>query len=328
MSIFSPYKTDENRVTGAFLSVLEHLNTKTLLNFLELLLDDSSITLIEFKNQYKIGDSVPDGRIAANFEYLIETKITTNKVNENQIERHCQGEWPDHKRLILLTPHLDDPTKTFEKEELKSKVTWANFDKVVETIDEILKDPLLLQDREVFLMDQLKDFITKMGLLKEDNTDQVLIIPAKRAWPNYEKFGIYRCQVGRYFKPSGYLGFYYDKAIQTTLPRILAYVDDFNMVTDDIENAHILPLNDATKEEVKKRLAEVRARLNGAWKDNQKFIVLADKGDSRNRELPKEIENKKLSKAGKPTAFVQKQTYVSINTLRKAKDTSDLSMEE
>lgn len=72
----------------------------------------------------------------------------------------------------------------------------------------------MLQDREKFLLSELNEFLTQEGLLAEDYSDKVLIIPAGNAWEYYLQFGIYKCQESRTFQLSSYMAFYNEGEIK------------------------------------------------------------------------------------------------------------------
>jgi F0F1-type ATP synthase delta subunit len=56
-SIFSTYSTPENRVTSTILAVFEKINSTTVTRILQVLMEDSTIELIEYENQVKATDS-------------------------------------------------------------------------------------------------------------------------------------------------------------------------------------------------------------------------------------------------------------------------------
>lgn len=74
-SIFSTYHNAENRVTSTILAVLERLSNPTLSAIFQGIEGESNFKMITFENQYKNGNSIPDARIFASLDYIIETKI-------------------------------------------------------------------------------------------------------------------------------------------------------------------------------------------------------------------------------------------------------------
>lgn len=325
-SIFSTYNTTENRVTSTILAVFEKLNSSTVTRILQVFLEDSTIELIEYENQVKSHDSVPDGRIKGLFDYVIETKVVPNKIDKKQIKNHCKFLKYDFSRLLVLTPDPDYPKTLKELDsEYTDKIIWGNFDKIIEGINSVIQESILLLDREKFLLSELKEFIINQQLIAEDYSQKVLIVPAGRAWGFYEKYSIYRCQANRTFQQSSYLGFYADKQIKDFFPKILGYIDNLNIQKDDLDSIKITVVNKGNKQEIKNRIIEIKNRLNpGDWNENFKFIVLTEKDNCETFKSDNPIANDKTSYSDKATAFVQKQTYLNLENLKGKKYTSEL----
>lgn len=325
--IFSTYSTAENRVTSTILAVFERLNSSTVTRILQILMEDSTVELIEYINQAKHADSVPDGRIKGLFDYFIETKITPNAIrNKKQIENHCKALKYDFSKLLILTPDLDCPSiiQNFKSQSDK-QIIWGNFDKMVEGIDSCMTESILLLDREKFLLSELKEFIIKEGLLSEDYSQKVAIVPAGFAWGFYNQYSIYRCQPNRTFQPTAYMGFYADKEIKEYFPKILGYVDSLN-IQENLSTADIRCLNGTKESLVRERLVHLKNRLESEeWNQNYKYIILTELHDVETVKLDKPIKNNKTSYSNKGTAFVQKQVYFNITDLEGKIYTSELN---
>ncbi len=106
-SIFSTYHNAENRVTSTILAVLERLSNPTLSAIFQGIEGESNFKMITFENQYKNGNSIPDARIFASLDYIIETKIEKNTVYSDQLERHLNNS--KEAKLIVLTPDESCP---------------------------------------------------------------------------------------------------------------------------------------------------------------------------------------------------------------------------
>jgi len=325
-SIFSTYSTAENRVTSTILAVFEKLNSSTVTRILQVLMEDSTVELIEYENQVKSYDSVPDGRIKGLFDYIIETKVVANGINTEQIENHCKFLKYDFSRLLVITPDYEIPKSLKELDsKFTDKIIWGNFDKIIEGIDSVIQESILLLDREKFLLSELKEFIINQRLTAEDYSRKVLIIPAGSAWSFYEKYSVYKCQANRTFKQSSYLGFYADKQIKKVFPKILGYIDCLNIQKDDLSKVEITIVNDANQQEVRDRMVEIKNGLKGdEWNENLKYIVLTRKGDGKTFLNDYPIDNDKTSYSDKGTAFVQKQTYQNLDDLKGKRYTSEL----
>jgi|SRR5690554_3497934 len=325
-SIFSTYSTAENRVTSTILAVFEKLNSSTVTRILQILMEDSTVELIEYENQVKSYDSVPDGRIKGLFDYIIETKVVPNGISKKQIKNHCKFLKYDFSRLLVLTPDFDYPTSLKELDsQYTDKIIWGNFDKIIEGIDSVIQESILLLDREKFLLSELKEFIINQRLTAEDYSRKALIIPAGSAWSFYEKHSVYKCQANRTFKQSSYMGFYADKQIKEYFPRILGYIDSLNIQKDDLNTVKITTVNNSNEQEIRSKLIEIKKGLKpDEWNENFKFMVLTEKNDNETFKNDNPIDNDKTSYSDKGTAFVQKQTYLNLDDLRGKKYTSEL----
>lgn len=325
-SIFSTYSTPENRVTSTILAVFEKINSTTVTRILQVLMEDSTIELIEYENQVKASDSVPDGRIKGLFDYVIETKVVADSIKKKQIENHCKSLKYDFSRLLILTPDFGYPSILNEIDgKYSEKIIWGNFDKIIEGIDSVLQESILLLDREKFLLLELKEFITNERLTAEDYSKKSVIVPAGKAWDFYQTYTIYRCQPNRTFKPTTYMGFYADRQIKEYFPKILGYVDSLNIQEDDLTTISIKTVNGTSEQTVRNRLVELKNRLQAdEWNGYYKYIVLTDINDSATLKNTNPIDNDKTSYSDKGTAFVQKQTYLNIDDIKGKKYTSEL----
>ena len=351
-TLFSTYRQGENRVTSSILAVFERLSIAALTNIFQMILQDNNVQLVEFSNQVKSGKNgtVPDARIKANFDYLFETKIKSGDVEINQIKGHLKTA-NTNSMLILLTPDESEPevlSKVADK--IKERVFWLNFNNLIEIIDQLSDvSDLVINDKESFLLAELKDFIIKENLLCDDPSDRVLVIPAGRAYPFYNIFDIYACQPNRYFRVSDYLAFYYKGAIQKEVPKILAYCDEINLNNIDLNAIEIINIKkkgvhtskkpfvfykqgDFPDYTIIKRLIDLKNKIRSSSVPkielaiSNKVIILSEKKDSKTIQLDKEVVNDITAKENDKilAAFVQNQRYVSLAKLKIASKTSDL----
>jgi len=325
-SIFSTYSTTENRVTSTILAVFKKLNSSTVTRILQVLMEDSTIELIEYVNQVKSSDSIPDGRIKGIFDYIIETKVVPNGINKKQIVNHCDALQYNFSRLLVITPDFDYPKALKELDSIYTdRIIWGNFDRIIEGIDSVLQESILLLDREKFLLLELKEFLINQRLIAEDYSRKALVIPAGFAWGFYEKYSLYRCQANRTFQQSSYMGFYADRQIKEFFPKILGYIDNLNIQQDDLNTVKITTVNNANEQDIRKKIIKIKEGLQpNEWDENFKFMVLTEKYDKETFKIDNPINNDKTSYSDKGTAFVQKQTYLSIDELKGKKYTSEL----
>lgn len=247
--LFSTYRHGENRVTSTVLAVFEHVNNALLEDVLETVLDESDFSLVTFDNQVTGVESVPDAAIRSSTEVWFETKTARNAVSRDQLERHLKALEEDGaslQRLVVLTPDVEQPTEIDELDD--SRLVWTNFDSLVDALEAILQRDVgtteeavaIPTERESFLLRELVRFIYDEELVS-GREDRVLLVAARRAWPEYQEHGIYFCQSGRSFKPVDHLAFYTNGEIKTTVPRITARVDEVTLTEDGSSSTQSYP---------------------------------------------------------------------------------------
>lgn len=313
MSIFSTYSTGENRVTASILAVLRSLSLDRIQRLLGALLEQSEFELIRFENQpSKGGTGVPDGIIQSSIRLLIETKTVRNAVGLDQIRRHLKRLDYAHESIALLLVLTPDDFRPLVLDKLKDqRVVWTSFSAIDQAIDEILSDHTeVVSEREEFLLRELQKMLTDEGLLT--NANDVAVVAARNAWPEYNEFHAYVCQPNRPFQHVIRLGFYSKGVIYPLVPKILSSHEEVEMT----RNAHSGELKRLVN-----FLLDSNLRIEG---QKYKVLFLSAPDSPDTLVLPQPIPNDKLSKTGKPTAFTMGQRYVSAAELLKAKTTSDL----
>ncbi|QDT48929.1 hypothetical protein Pan258_29760 [Symmachiella dynata] len=229
-SIFSTYSTGENRVTASFLAVLRALSLDRMQRLLGSLMEQSEFELIRFENQpSKGGVGVPDAMIQSSIRLLLETKIVRDTVSVPQLKRHLErlDEGNESVALLLvLTPDDSRPAGVDEVED--SRVVWASFALLDQAIDEILDDKYeVVSEREAYLLRELQSMLAAEGLLA--NSNDVVVVAARNAWPEYNDFQAYVCQPNRSFQQVSRIGFYSKGVVYPLVPRIIATHDDVEM---------------------------------------------------------------------------------------------------
>ena len=216
-SIFSTYRTGENRVTASILAVLRSLALRRTERLLGALMERSEFELVSFQNQTsKGGKGVPDASITASCRLLVETKIERNAVRRDQIQRHLErlsAAQEAVKVLLVLTP--DDTSPAALSELGDPRIAWASFAALDQAIEELLKDPSeVVSEREAFLLRELQAMLAEEELISAAN--DVVVVPARNAWPEYREFHAYVCQPKRPFQGVRRMAFYTAGAIQTS----------------------------------------------------------------------------------------------------------------
>lgn len=321
--IFSTYRQGENRVTASILAVLRSLVLPRIEFILGALLGEE-FALVRFQNQVsKGGSGVPDAEITANARrMLLETKTERNaprKDLKDQLERHLRrlGTEPND-RVLLLTPDYSEPAVV--KEINDQRLVWASFADFNQAINDLLDiEKEVVSEREEFLLRELQKMFEAEGLLAP--AKDVVVVAARIAWPEYQKFHVYVCQSNRAFRPVEYLAFYAEGRIQPIVPAIIDLQDEvvFGSSTKpdlfDPDSTVECGLPGGRLGEVISRMLDEGFREEGA---TYKVFLLSTPDDVRTITLDHAIENN----LGRP--FVQGQLYVSSVALRKAKATSEL----
>lgn len=316
--LFSTYTQGENRVTSTLLAVLEHVNSRLAEDILETLTDESDLSLATFDTQITGVDSVPDAAIRASTALWFETKTSRNTVRREQLENHLQAldqDQSDLQRLIVLTPddHVPDEVLAIEDE----RIVWASFDNLVGSVESLLERDVgsteasmyVPTEREAFLLREFVRFIYDESLVS-GREDRVLVVAARKAWPEYHKYGLYFCQPNRSFKPISHLAFYKDGEVKTTVPKVTGSIESISLEEETIRGH-----SELSKHQEEELLQAVKLmRENGSDRYNETEKVLFLKPDL---ELDQVIRNDKTANdSNRTVAFVQGHRYVSLSTLR------------
>lgn len=304
--IFSTYRQGENRVTASILAVLRSLALPKIDRLLGELLNEDDFRLVRFENQIVgNGDSVPDGEIAANRRIFIETKTKRNTLDREQLQSHLKQLGNDvGNRLLVLTP--DSNTPEVVKEIGDDRLAWASFVDFDSAIDDLLLRNWdeVVSEREEFLLRELQKMFEADGLLGP--AKEVVVVAARLAWPEYGRIHAYICQPDRSFQRVKYLAFYSDRKIQECVPAISEVCE---------QTIFKRGLHHGRLGEVVKQALDLGLRREGA---SHKVFLLSSPDDPQTIKLGHPIEND-LSRA-----FVQGQRYVSLESLKKARKTSQI----
>ncbi len=312
-NIFSTYSTAENRVTASVLAVLRSLSLERTERLIGALLGEESFSLVRFQDQVSAGSAgVPDGQILASTVVLIETKVRANTVDIAQLRRHLarlETHQELSRTLLVLTPDVEEPGEISSMGD--DRVVWASFAMLDQAIDELLADPReVTSERESFLLRELQAMMNAEELVR--STKDVLVIAARAAWPEYERFGAYVCQPNRAFRNVSRLAFYTAGAIQPLVPRVERVEENVRFVRGE---------HDGALGELVEKMLKEGARREG---ESFKVLLLSAPDDPTTGDLATPVRNDLVAESGRVTAFTQGQRYVSWERLRAARQTSDL----
>lgn len=342
VSVFSTYSQRENRVTSTFTALLRTLSIEHAQQLIGMLLEDPELELIRIADQVREDASVPDAEFSGNFKILIETKVAVGVVDETQLKKHLEvlpnKDIPREKaKLILLTPDVNNPLPS----DHDSRVKWLNFADLVEAIKK-LEETSFLSEKDRFLMMHFCTYLEEEGLLGLPDDvieNRVLVVPAGMAWEEYMGCNAYICQEKRSFRPSSRLAFYTKGEIKPRVPRILAKFDSVFFPEESeefIPEEHILLSHDEEKPDKEtmenlERVIRYWSKKRGEYGKRFKVLLLSPFIEDDKAEPCKENNGTwhlpaavKHEPEGKMTAYVMKHRYVSFDSLKKAKTTSEL----
>ncbi|MFC4407907.1 hypothetical protein [Haloarchaeobius iranensis] len=316
--LFSTYTQGENRVTSTLVAVLEHINNQLAEDILEALTDESDLSLVSFENQVTGVDSVPDAAIRSSTALWFETKTSRDSVDREQLERHLQAldeDAAELQRLIVLTPDSTLPEVVTEIGD--ERIVWANFDGLLDTIESVLERDVgnaeasmsVPTEREAFLLRELSRFLYDEDLVS-GKEDRVLLVAARKAWPEYEQHGLYFCQPNRSFKPVDHLAFYTDGEIKTSVPTVTGTIESIEL-TGDTARSHP-ELSQSQREQLLDAVEQFREQNAERYGETEKVLFLEE-----GIELDRPVVNDKTARdSDRRVAFVQGHRYVSFSKLR------------
>ena len=144
------------------------------------------------------------------------------------------------------------------------------------------------------------------------SANEVPVVPARHAWPEYKKASAYVCQPKRPFQAVKRIAFYCHGEIQPMVPTILRTWQSVPFV----HGKHKGWLGALVK-----TLLDSGDREEG---DINKVMRLSPPDDPKTIRLDGPIVNDLESASGQTVAFTQNQRYVPLDRLRTARITSEL----
>ena len=144
-----------------------------------------------------------------------------------------------------------------------------------------------------------------------------VVVPARDAWPFYEQSRAYVCQPNRWFRPVDRIAFYADQEVKPDVPRITERRDNVPWTEAEANR-----LEQSDDRDDRKIAAVIRASQAAGWTEGsyQVFLLTAP-GDPRHRTLPQPVPHQT---AGRGSAYVRRQRYLSLHQLETATTTADL----
>jgi hypothetical protein len=277
-------------------------------------MEQSEFQLVSFENQpSKGGRSVPDALILSSCRLLVETKIKKNTVRADQLKRHLQQldrGTEATQNLLVLTPDKMTPNAVSEIDD--KRLVWSSFSALDQAIEELLGDDQeVVSEREAFLLRELQAMLLEERLIGSVN--DVVVVPARIAWSEYNRYHAYVCQANRSFRLVERVAFYSEGQIQPKVPRIIETLPSV-LFERGKHSGWLGKLVNAMIKDVTRK-----------WEGNSYMVVrLSAPDDPETVTLDQAVINDIESSSGRTAAFTQNQRYVSLDSLKKAKVTSEL----
>lgn len=295
-SVFGEYSGKENRVTAAFLHILD-LGGEPLLRYVlgvaNESLPDSEIKIgTQQVTTAGKGKSVFDGVISCDFkfDYIVESKVDNNPLTAAQVNKYHQAYQANHK-LFALTSDTTIPKS------LHAGDIWLNWTMLVNALKEYNEE----NENEVlsYLIDQFILLLNNLQLYDEWES-RVIIVGGSFGEDVALKYNFYACQNNRFFRRAKYMAFAYDNHIRN----LFEIVDG--------------PFNDRDIQKEKKIQSDYFVEKEPFYKKEFRELFWLKKV----REL--DILNDTIDKRGRRTAFAQRQTYTTYDKIISAELTSEL----
>ncbi|MBX0297067.1 hypothetical protein EGH23_19500 [Halomicroarcula sp. F27] len=294
------------------------MNNQLAEDILEALTDESDLSLVSFDNQVAGTDSVPDAAIRSSTALWFETKTSRDAVDRAQLDNHLQAlneDAAELQRLLVLTPDGRCPDEVAVVDD--ERIVWTNFDMLIDTIETVLERDVgtveasmsVPTEREAFLLRELSRFLYDEDLVS-GKADRVLVVAARKAWPEYQEHGLYFCQPNRSFKPVSHLAFYTDGEIKTAVPEVMDAIESIELTENTVRNH--ADLSETQREQLLAAVTQFQEDGSERHGETEKVIFLDD-----DIEIDRPVTNNKTaSDSNRTVAFVQGHRYVSFSTLQ------------
>ena len=172
----------------------------------------------------------------------------------------------------------------------------------------------------------MREFIRMLdedGLITSSK-DKVMVVSAKIAWPIYERFNVYTHAPYKQFHPAERIAFYTNWEIKKYVPKVISVIESI----DILNIGEIDSLADRQKElaqTLHKKITSCGWEEYPEFATPHKFIFLSAPEDDETVELECPVACDKQSKNGRLVPLMYGgQRYVTIESLRKARRTSEL----
>lgn len=294
-SIFGVYQKNENRVTAAFLHLLQ-IGREQLISYLfSEKLENFPTSEITIDTQTANGRNIADGVISCGFTFRlkIESKLS-GTIDEDQLKRYKEGLKPNEYLVYLV--------KTAPKQDVLNDTPYFTWSELSDKLNDYISDKKP-SEIEKYLIEQFLLMLENLNLIDNHKT-RVIVVAGSFGEKIAQEFGFYACQNHRFFKKAKYIAFYHSKRINTMYEIEEGYPqDDVRLRDQEIPEAFFEKYGSHYSDEV-----------------NNEFFRL--KGE--NLLADRMISHEKINGNGRIGAFTQGQRYVTLGSILSAKNTDEL----
>lgn len=332
--LFAPHGQGENRITAAILSVFEQISFKLVEQLLQALLQEPEKQILTFHGQQRAPDAAPAGRIRASFSYWIEAKTVPRAIRVEQIRAHLSAldaePQVETQRLILLTPDIRKPNVVSYIQD--ERLVWASFEDLAAIIREALdlNESWLTSDRQIpskherELLRRLVHFLLSEGLIGRSNR-QVLVVAARMALAEYQKYSAYLCQPAQPFQDCTHMAFYANGCIDHRLPAIQATIASVVLSENEVQARS--DLDEQTRQRLLVLVKQLREAASSRLGHEQKVILLSPLNSPDTVLLANDIQNDLFSETGRLVPFTQSHRYLPLSSLQASPKTTSQLLE-
>lgn len=284
---FQRYTQRENVVTNntmLLFSRLYHYSPLKFKKFLDALLEFDVEVGVNFTQQEKNFNSIPDGIITQeSFKIVIETKLH-NGFGTKQLENHLSSFKNEKKSILIALSNI--PMDSSQLKDVRLRVSNFNdvnkknillipttFQQVISIFREELSDyDIELND----IIDDYEEFCNNTGLLPKD-FPRMLIVPCGSTINDNIEFKMYYDPACRSFSRATHIGIYKDKTVKAIGKISNVVTADYDEEKDELVIIH---QDSETSQNQKERirLMILRAKENLGWSiaKGHKFFCFED----------------------------------------------------
>lgn len=302
-SVFGEYVQPENRVTAAFLHLLNIGGHKLVSYIFQNKIKDfpqnelAIITqrCVKDKDNNKLG--IADGEIYCDYKFRIQIECKLNgDINEEQLNRYKQR-LAEGITLIYIVGNANKKGVALQN---IPYFTWSELSGLLSSYMSDFDD---IGDVEIYLIKQFLLMLENLKLV-DHSFERVIVVGGIWGEDVAKRYHFYACQNNRFFRGAKYLAFYWNNRIECMYEIIGEPQDNMNLKDKTLN----IPQEYFQTKEPDYKEATLC-----------KVFVLGE-----TNLLKRSIINDTRSKSGRRCAFTQNQRYVTFDSIINAQFTSEL----